>query len=61
MAHKLSRERCEPEPGQVFTIDGEAYVLGGKIGDGAVGLVRKASMVRDGAERAIKFLAPGPK
>jgi hypothetical protein len=39
----------------------EEYELEGKIGDGAVGLVRRARRVKDGIIRAIKFLAPDPK
>jgi eukaryotic-like serine/threonine-protein kinase len=61
MRNRLSRELCRPEAGQKFTVDGEDYVLGGEIGDGAVGLVRKATRLKDGTHRAVKFLAPDPK
>ena len=61
MGHPLARTNCQPAGGQVFSLDGEEYVLGGQIGDGAVGLVRKAARTRDGMERAVKFLAPDPK
>lgn len=61
MEHQLSRELCQSEAGQRFFVDGQEYILGGKIGDGAVGLVRKAVRVEDSAQRAVKFLAPDPK
>src|ERR1017187_7567791 len=61
MEHNLSRGACNPENGQAFTVDGTTYVLAGKLGDGAVGLVRRAVRKHDGAEFAIKFLAPDPK
>jgi serine/threonine-protein kinase len=34
--------------------------LGGALGEGAVGLVRKAARAKDNAPRAVKFLAPDP-
>jgi serine/threonine protein kinase len=61
MAHELSRELCNPMAGQRFIFQGEEYVLGGDLGDGAVGLVRKATRTKDNARRAVKFLAPDPK
>jgi serine/threonine-protein kinase len=61
MAHWLSRDRCKPESGQKFTVGSAEYVLHGKLGDGAAALVRKVQRVSDGAELAIKFLAPDPK
>ena len=61
MKHRLSREGCRPQAGQRLSVDGEDYVLGGDRGNGAVGLVRKATRVKDGAQRAVKFLAPDPK
>jgi X-X-X-Leu-X-X-Gly heptad repeat protein len=61
MSHWLSRNRCKTESGQRFTVDGNAYVLRGKLGDGAAALVRKTQRLSDGAELAIKFLAPDPK
>lgn len=61
MEHPLSRNRCEPESGQGFTVDNESYTLGGAIGDGAVGLVRRATRDKDQSVRAVKFLAPDPK
>ncbi|CAG0989036.1 Serine/threonine-protein kinase PrkC [Planctomycetaceae bacterium] len=44
-----------------FVAASEEFVLGGKIGDGAVGLVRKATRVFDSLPVAVKFLAPDPK
>ena len=59
MEHPLSRNNCNPEAGQEFTVDKEEYMLGGAIGDGAVGLVRRAT--KGTSMRALKFLAPDPK
>jgi serine/threonine protein kinase len=61
MGHALSREYCRPRARQVFVVDGDEYYIGGELGDGAVGLVRKATRLTDNAPRAIKFLAPDPK
>jgi eukaryotic-like serine/threonine-protein kinase len=61
MAHKLDRGRCKPESGQHFTIGNTIYELRGKIGDGAVGLVRKANPIGGGPTVAIKLLAPDPR
>jgi hypothetical protein len=47
MAHDLSRDNCRPEAGQRLSIQGKDYVVGGKIGDGAVGLVRKVTCSKD--------------
>lgn len=59
--HPLARQICHPAAGQRFRLDGETYTLGGRIGDGAVGLVRKATRLRDGKLFALKILAPDPK
>ena len=61
MEHWLSRNLCRPKSKQRFVLDGEKYELGGKIGDGAAGLVRKATRLADGKLFAVKFLAPDPK
>ncbi|HYH84409.1 MAG TPA: hypothetical protein VEX60_02940, partial [Pyrinomonadaceae bacterium] len=61
MSHPLSREFCRPMAGQKFKVDSKEYVLGGALGDGAVGLVRRASLANDAQEYAVKFLAPDPK
>jgi serine/threonine-protein kinase len=42
-------------------VEGVTYTLCGKIGDGAVGVVRRASRGHPRADVAIKFLAPDPK
>ena len=59
--HPLSRSLCNPGVGQKFSASGSEYVLGGKLGDGAAGIVRRAYRVQDDAEFAVKFLAPDPK
>jgi serine/threonine-protein kinase len=61
MPHPLSRNLCDPELGQCFSVKGVEYTLAGKLGDGAAGIVRKVRRVRDDTEFAIKFLAPDPK
>lgn len=40
---------------------GQKFSLGGEIGNGAVGIVRKATRLSDGVVCAVKFLAPDPK
>ncbi len=47
--------------GQRFVVGRETYVMGGAVGDGAVGLVRKATRTRDSGVVAVKLLAPDPK
>ena len=61
MTHPLSRTLCHPQSGQQFTVGKETYELAAQIGDGAVGIVRKARKLRDDSLQAIKFLAPDPK
>ena len=61
MSHELSREFCHPRTGSIFEVNGDEYELGGDLGDGAVGVVRKAIRIRDNKNFAIKFLAPDPK
>lgn len=60
MTHPLSREFCRPMAGQQFVVSGNPYTLGGSLGDGAAGLVRKATGPYE-REYAVKFLAPDPK
>ncbi len=59
--HPLSRSLCRPQTGMRVHAGRRDYVLQGALGDGAVGLVRKARDVVSGAQVAIKFLAPDPK
>jgi eukaryotic-like serine/threonine-protein kinase len=61
MPHPLSRDLCHPIAGQKFTVGRETYVMGGALGDGAVGLVRKATLIRNSSIVAVKLLAPDPK
>src|SRR5258708_9403279 len=61
MLHPLSRKLCRPRTGLRFIVGKEEYELAGKIGDGAVGLVRKVKRLRDRSFHAIKLLAPDPK
>ena len=61
MAHWLARTGCHPKVGQTFCVNGEEFSVEGAIGDGAVGIVRKARRKRDQKPFALKFLAPDPK
>jgi serine/threonine protein kinase len=61
MGHPLRRALCRTEAGQGFSHEGRRYTLMGKIGDGAVGIVRKARDHSTGEVVAVKFLAPDPK
>lgn len=61
MAHKLDRDRCLARDGLQFTAKGRRYRLGGVVGDGAAGIVRKAADEISGELVAVKFLAPDPK
>lgn len=61
MAHPLARENCTDAAQQVFEVGGERYRFGGRLGNGAVGLVRKATRLKDDARVAVKLLAPDPK
>lgn len=59
--HPLSRKSCHPHLGQRFTAGGAAYEFLGGIGDGAVGVVRKARDLASERIVAVKLLAPDPK
>lgn len=61
MPHYLSRECFRASANQTFSVDGQEFVLGGRIGDGAAGVVRKAIRKNGGTHVAVKFLAPDPK
>ncbi len=60
MSRRAARAFCG-RPGQVFTAREREYVLCGEIGDGAIGIVRKARHQLTGEEFAVKFLAPEPR
>src|SRR3989442_10670913 len=61
MKHPYERSLCRPQAAVAFEAGGASYVLHGKLGNGAVGIVRKAR--KRGSDRpvAVKFLAPDPK
>lgn len=59
--HPLSRRLCKAQYGQRLVIQTKDYALRGKLGDGAVGLVRNVERLPDGKLFALKFLAPDPK
>ncbi len=61
MSHELNRDYCRPKAGAQFDVDGVIYELGGELGDGAVGIVRKATRIKDKLNFAVKFLAPDSK
>lgn len=62
MDKRLSRDQLEGvEVGRSFIASGKKYVLQGKLGDGAIGIVRKAVNVEKQSQVAVKFLAPEPK
>ena len=60
MKHPLERSAFRSLSGQKFHLDGTEYTLRGKLGDGAVGVVRRAISAK-GREVAVKFLAPDSK
>jgi serine/threonine-protein kinase len=59
--HRLIRHQCHPHVGQHFVAKNCKYKFLGRIGDGAVGLVRKAEDLESGRTVAVKLLAPDPK
>ena len=59
--HYLARSKCRCEAGQRFTAAGRKYKFQGSLGNGAVGLVRKAEDLETGRTVAVKLLAPDPK
>jgi eukaryotic-like serine/threonine-protein kinase len=46
--------------GQRFKVGQEEYMLGGTLGNGAIGVVRRATRIKNDRIYAIKFLAPEP-
>ncbi len=62
MSHRFLRENLPViDPGQEFVAGNKSYVIGGKLGDGAIGVVRKAREKGSGTQRVIKLLAPESK
>jgi serine/threonine protein kinase len=61
MKHPYVRSNCRPQAGATFDAGSAQYVLHGKLGNGAVGIVRKATERGSGRVVAVKFLAPDPK
>lgn len=62
MTKRLSRDELDgAQVGQVFLAGKRQFVLQGKLGDGAIGVVRKAKKFDAQAQVAVKFLAPEPK
>jgi eukaryotic-like serine/threonine-protein kinase len=59
--HRLARQRCHPRSGQRFGAGGKKYEFLGSLGDGAVGIVRKARNLTNNKIVAVKILAPDPK
>lgn len=60
-SHFLDRSKCKPRVGLRFKAGDQIFELGGALGDGAAGLVRRAQRLRDKHTVAIKFLAPDSK
>ena len=61
-SHPFLRENLpDIKPGQVFVAGDKEYVVGGKLGDGAIGVVRRARERKSGKQRVIKLLAPESK
>lgn len=58
---RYTRDALNAASGQTFVARGTEYVLGGKVGDGAIGVVRRASVRDSRKPYAVKFLAPEPK
>lgn len=58
---RYTRDSLNAEAGQAFTAGGRQYVLGGKLGDGAIGVVRRAGDRKTQKMYAVKLLAPEPK
>lgn len=58
---RFVRDEFNASAGQIFTAGGREYVLGGKLGDGAIGIVRRATDRQTQKLFGVKFLAPEPK
>lgn len=58
---RFSRDELAAHAGKIFTSGNREYLLGGKLGDGAIGVVRRAIDRQTQKQFAVKFLAPEPK
>jgi serine/threonine protein kinase len=61
MLHSIARHKCRSKRDQQFTAAGRKYKFRGLLGNGAVGVVRKAEDLGSGKVVAVKLLAPDPK
>lgn len=60
--YELTRDRLNRlEAGQILVANQQKYQLMGKVGDGAIGVVRKARNLETQQEVVVKFLAPDSK
>lgn len=59
--HNIARHKCRSERNQQFSAGGRNYKFQGLLGNGAVGIVRKAEDIESGKVVAVKLLAPDPK
>jgi len=57
----FTRDNFQVTSGQRFVTGGKEYTLGGSVGAGAIGIVRRAVELRSRIQVAVKFLAPEPK
>ncbi len=58
---RFLRDGLAASVGQIFVAREREYILEGKLGDGAIGVVRKARDRETGKQVAVKFLAPEPR
>lgn len=61
MPHPLYHRGCMPKQGLLLSAKGEVHRPEGNIGDGPMGIARRAVYVRESLHAAIQFLAPDPK
>lgn len=57
----LLRDEFKATSGQIFIAGGREYMLGGELGNGAIGVVRRATDRKTQEQFAVKFLSPEPK
>lgn len=58
---RYSRDKLAAAAGQIFIAGGCEYMLAGTLGNGAIGVVRKARNRKTDQLVAVKFLAPEPR